>query len=143
MKYIHIVQFHLMSGGGVGSVLTDLCEAMAKQSGETYIISLFQRKGIDFQAEQAWAKEKGINVLLMQEKQTDSSLTVFGNLRRTIKQLSKEELTESPCVAAISQSAAYVVDGQQYYANPQTDEEWAAFFDRMLALAKEGESSPC
>ena len=41
------------------------------------------------------------------------------------------------------QSATYVVDGRQYYANPQTDEEWAAFFDRMLALAKEGESSPC
>lgn len=91
MKYIHIVQFHLMSGGGVGSVLTDLCEATAKQSDETYIISLFQRKGIDFQAEQAWAKEKGVNVLLMQEKKTDSSWTVFRNLKRTIKQLSKEE----------------------------------------------------
>ena len=91
MKYIHIVQFHLMSGGGVGSVLTDLCEAMSKQSGETYIISLFQRKGIDFKVEQAWAKEKGVNVLLMQEKATDSSWTVFRNLKRTIKQLSKEE----------------------------------------------------
>ena len=55
----------------------------------------------------------------------------------------KEELTEKPCAVVTSQSAAYVVDGQQYYANPQTDEEWAAFFDRMLALAKEGESSPC
>lgn len=91
MKYIHIVQFHLMSGGGVGSVLTDLCEAMAKQSGETYIISLFQRKGIDFKVEQAWAKEKGVNVLLMQEKATDSSWKVFRNLNRTIKQLSKDE----------------------------------------------------
>lgn len=91
MKYIHIVQFHLMSGGGVGSVLTDLCEAMAKQSTETYIFSLFQRKGIDFQAEQAWAKEKGVNVLLMQENETDSSWKVFSNLRRTIKQLAKEE----------------------------------------------------
>lgn len=80
-----------MSGGGVGSVLTDLCEAMSKQSGETYIISLFQRKGIDFKVEQAWAKEKGVNVLLMQEKATDSSWTVFRNLKRTIKQLSKEE----------------------------------------------------
>lgn len=91
MKYIHIVQFHLMSGGGVGSVLTDLCEAMAKQSGETYIISLFQRKGIDFQAERAWATEKGVNVLLMQEKPSDSSLKAFSTLRRTIKQLAKEE----------------------------------------------------
>lgn len=91
MKYIHIVQFHLMSGGGVGSVLTDLCEAMAKQSGEIYIISLFQRKGIDFHTEQAWAREKGVNVLLMQEKQTESSLKVFCKLRRTIKQLANEE----------------------------------------------------
>ena len=55
----------------------------------------------------------------------------------------KEELTEKPSAVVSAQSAAYVVDGQQYYANPQTDEEWAAFFDRMLALAKEGESSPC
>ena len=50
----------------------------------------------------------------------------------------KEELTEKPSAVVSAQSAAYVVDGQQYYANPQTDEEWAAFFDRMLALAKEG-----
>ena len=55
----------------------------------------------------------------------------------------KEELTEKPSAVVSAQSATYVVDGQQYYANPQTDEEWAAFFDRMLALAKEGESSPC
>ena len=50
----------------------------------------------------------------------------------------KEELTEKPSAVVSAQSATYVVDGQQYYANPQTDEEWAAFFDRMLALAKEG-----
>ena len=48
MKYIHIVQFHLMSGGGVGSVITDVCEAMAKKSDGVYAISLFQRDGIDF-----------------------------------------------------------------------------------------------
>lgn len=50
----------------------------------------------------------------------------------------KEELTEKPSAVVSAQSVAYVVDGQQYYANPQTDEEWAAFFDRMLALAEEG-----
>ena len=43
MKYIHIVQFHLMSGGGVGSVVTDVCEAMARKSDGVYAISLFQR----------------------------------------------------------------------------------------------------
>ena len=55
----------------------------------------------------------------------------------------KEEMIKEQYSVAACQSATYVVDGQQYYANPQTDEEWAAFFDRMLALAKEGESSPC
>ena len=55
----------------------------------------------------------------------------------------KEELTEKPSAVVSAQSAAYVVDGRLCYANPQTDEEWAAFFYRMLALAKEGESSPC
>lgn len=91
MKYIHIVQFHLMSGGGVGSVLTDLCEAMAKQRGDTYIISLFRREGISFSEEQAWAADKGIHVELMQGKQSDSSLKVLGNLRRLLKRLARED----------------------------------------------------
>ena len=50
----------------------------------------------------------------------------------------KEELTEKPCAVVTSQSAAYVVDGRLCYANPQTEEEWAAFLDRMFALAEEG-----
>ena len=50
----------------------------------------------------------------------------------------KDDLKSSTIVFDSTHSAAYVVDGQQYYANPQTDEEWAAFFDRMLALAEEG-----
>lgn len=91
MKYIHIVQFHLMSGGGVGSVLTDLCEAMAKKSDKVYIVSLFRREGIDFSAEQAWAAKKGVHVMLMQVNGTDSSIKVLRNLHRTIKQLATEE----------------------------------------------------
>lgn len=91
MKYIHIVQFHLMSGGGVGSVLTDLCEAMSKESDETYIISLFRRKGIDFAEEQRWAAPKGIHVMLMQQKESDSFLKVIWNLRRTLKELAHED----------------------------------------------------
>ena len=50
----------------------------------------------------------------------------------------KEELTEKPCAVVTSQSAAYVVDGRLCYANPQTEEEWAAFLDRMFALAEKG-----
>lgn len=91
MKYIHIVQFHLMSGGGVGSVLTDLCEAMAREHDEVYIISLFRREGIDFASEKTWAAEKGIHVKLMQEKETDSSLKVLRNLHKTIKKLAKDK----------------------------------------------------
>ena len=62
-------------------------------------------------------------------------LALFGGVATSC---TKEELTESPCVAAISQSAAYVVDGRLCYANPQTEEEWAAFLDRMFALVEEG-----
>ena len=62
-------------------------------------------------------------------------LALFGGVTTSC---TKEELTESPCVAAISQSAAYVVDGRLCYANPQTEEEWAAFLDRMFALVEEG-----
>lgn len=75
----------------MGSVLTDLCEAMAKESKEIYIISLFQRKGIDFAAEQIWATEKGVHVKLMQERAGDSSLGVLRNLHKTIKALAKED----------------------------------------------------
>ena len=92
MYYIHVVQFHLMSGGGVGSVLTDLCEAMAKESDKIYIISLFRRDGIDFSKEQGWAAEKGIHVLLMQEKDSDSFIRVLSNLHKTIKILAKEDM---------------------------------------------------
>ena len=55
----------------------------------------------------------------------------------------KEELTEKPCAVVTSQSAAYVVDGRLCYANPQTEEEWAACFGTVLPLEKEGESRPC
>ena len=50
----------------------------------------------------------------------------------------KETLTETPCAVVAAQSATYVVDGRQHYANPQTEEEWAAFYNRMFALAEEG-----
>ncbi len=41
-------------------------------------------------------------------------------------------------VATVTQSATYTVDGIQYYANPQNDDEWSDFLDRMFALAEEG-----
>lgn len=39
---------------------------------------------------------------------------------------------------ADTSSVTYLVGGQRYYANPQTNEEWSLFFDRMLAMAEEG-----
>jgi glycosyltransferase involved in cell wall biosynthesis len=80
-----------MSGGGVGSVLTDLCEAMAQKSREIYVISLFRRRDIDFKVEQEWAAEKGINVLMMQDNESDSVWKVLYNLRRTLKRLTEDD----------------------------------------------------
>ncbi len=50
----------------------------------------------------------------------------------------KESVTDGIGVVATAQSAVYIVDGQQYYANPQTEEEWSVFLDRMFALVEEG-----
>lgn len=91
MKYIHIVQFHLMSGGGVGSVITDLGEAMARRSSEVYVISLFRREKVDFEEEKKWAERHGIKVMLMQEDPKAGNLRVLLNLRKTLKQLTQED----------------------------------------------------
>lgn len=50
----------------------------------------------------------------------------------------KEKITNDATIVVTTYSAVYVVDGQQYYDNPQTEEEWTVFIDRMLALAEEG-----
>ena len=50
----------------------------------------------------------------------------------------KEEASIDANVAATTNAVTYIVDGQHYYANPQTEEEWSAFFERMFALAEEG-----
>lgn len=91
MKYIHIVQFHLMSGGGVGSVITDLCEAMSKESDQVYVISLFRRDGIDYEAEVEWARRHGITSKLMQDSPSSGPIKVLLNLRRTLKDLCKND----------------------------------------------------
>ena len=91
MKYIHIVQFHLMSGGGVGSVITDVCEAMAKKSDKVYAISLFQHDRVHFSEELEWASRVGVHSILLQRDKKDSILSVLRALRREIKALSKEE----------------------------------------------------
>ena len=90
MKYIHIVQFHLMSGGGVGSVITDVCEAMAKKGAEVHVISLFQKENIDFYDSIKWAEKQSIHVKLLQEND-EGIITVLRKLRKYIRQLAKED----------------------------------------------------
>lgn len=91
MKYIHIVQFHLMSGGGVGSVITDLCEATSVEYKNVYVISLFRKQGLDYNLEIEWGKKNGINVMLMQEDPNMGSISVLKRLRQTLKTLAKED----------------------------------------------------
>ena len=50
----------------------------------------------------------------------------------------KENVVNDTDIVVTAYTASYIVDGQQFYLNPQTDEEWSAFLDRMLALAEEG-----
>ena len=91
MRYIHIVQVHLMSGGGVGSVINDLCESMSKHTNEVYVVSLFRRENVDFEQSEEWAKKRGIKVLFMQKTAKESWVKVFRRLRETLKNLSKDE----------------------------------------------------
>lgn len=90
MKYIHIDQNHKMSGGGVGSVITDLCEALAKETNEVYVFSLFRKSEDEQSKETAWANEHGINIRLMQDNPNVGVLGIFRRLRKTLKELSME-----------------------------------------------------
>lgn len=66
------------------------------------------------------------------------SIVLLAVLGLAVASCTKENVTDDTYVVATASSVTYFIDGQQYYANPQTDEEWSAFLDRMLALAKEG-----
>jgi hypothetical protein len=50
----------------------------------------------------------------------------------------KEDATDNIGVVSTASNVTYFVNGQQGYADPQTDEEWSMFLDRMFALAEEG-----
>ena len=58
----------------------------------------------------------------------------------TLASCTKENVANDSYVVAATASVTYYVNGQQHYANPQTEEEWSVFLDRMFALAKEGNS---
>lgn len=91
MKYIHIVRRHMMTGGGVGSVITDLCEAFSKNNNDIYVISLLQNKDDDYHKEIQWARKHGINVMSMQEDSLTGMIGALCKLRRTLKGLAKDD----------------------------------------------------
>lgn len=56
----------------------------------------------------------------------------------TAEGCTKEETIENVRSMAVQQTATYIVDGKRHSANPRNEDEWAAFYDQMIALAKEG-----
>ena len=50
----------------------------------------------------------------------------------------KENVANGTDVVVSTHTVTYVVDGRQYYDNPQTETDWSLFLDRMVALAEEG-----
>ena len=66
-----------------------------------------------------------------------SFIILFAVLGVTLASCTKETLSDT-CVVAVEPSVTYFVNGQMHSSNPQTEEEWSMFFDRMLALAQKG-----
>ena len=66
-----------------------------------------------------------------------SFIILFAVLGVTLASCTKETLSDTR-VVTVEPSVTYFVNGQMHSANPQTEEEWSMFFDRMLALAQEG-----
>lgn len=71
-------------------------------------------------------------------KKTKSIVLLVAAFGLVIASCTKENTEADTCIVATVSSVSYFVDGQQYYANPQTEEEWSEFLDRMFALAEEG-----
>ena len=66
------------------------------------------------------------------------SIVLLAALGLTLASCTKENVANDTYVVAATASVTYFVNGQQHYANPQTEEEWSVFLDRMFALAEEG-----
>ena len=89
MNYIHLVQYHSMAGGGVGSVVKDVGEAMAEKSKNVCVLSMFQNPKVDFEASKDWGRKHGITVELLQ-KPGKSRLNALFALRKRLRELSKD-----------------------------------------------------
>ena len=71
----------------------------------------------------------------MNKFKTMAMLVVLG---LTFASCTKENVADDHYAVATAASVTYFINGQQCYANPQTEEDWSAFLDRMMALAEEG-----
>ena len=71
-------------------------------------------------------------------KQRITYVVLFAVLGILSASCEKEETTDSTDAVISTYSAIYMVEGQRFYANPQTEEEWLAFYEQMVALVEEG-----
>lgn len=90
MIYVHIVQFHLMQGGGVGSVITDVAEQMVKNKAEVYVFSLFKSDSDNMLKQKKWAHMSKVMVKTIQQD-GDNYLSIILKLRNEIKKLSQTD----------------------------------------------------
>ena len=66
------------------------------------------------------------------------TIVLLAVLGLTFASCTKENVADDTYAVATASSVTYFINGQQCYANPQTEEDWLAFLDRMMALAEEG-----
>lgn len=90
MKYIHILQVLLSNGGGVGSVVTDVCQEMARSGKNVQVLSLQRWDNVDLAQQEEWAKRYGIHAETMQ-KPGKSKWAGLLALRKYLAQVSANE----------------------------------------------------
>ena len=67
-------------------------------------------------------------------------IVVLAALGLSLASCTKEDVKDDTYVVAATSSVTYFINGEQHYANPQTEAEWSLFLDRMFALAVEEHS---
>lgn len=90
MKYIHILDEFSLAGGGVRSVVSDVCQEMAKRDLDVYIYPLGIPQGSSEVEFEKWGNERGIKIKLMR-KNGESLIKAISRIRNNIKILSIED----------------------------------------------------
>ena len=68
------------------------------------------------------------------------TIVMLAALGLSLASCSKEDVKDDTYAVTTASSVTYFINGEQHYANPQTEEEWSFFLDRMFALAEEEHS---